>query len=86
MGIVEIVAKHRISRANHSECPSSADGYIFLEAVKDSQGRDAGFIVVSEENLKNIFNARSASADKDKFELDTGWKKYFDKWRTEGLM
>jgi len=55
---------------------------IVLEEIKHN-GRVVAYISVNEKDLEKIID-RFLKGELD--EVKSGWKKYFDKWRKEGIM
>ena len=67
------------------EIPNHLDGEVLLEEHTDEQGRVKGWITVSLDALAKIITDIKDSTKSDITEESTGYKKYFDKWRKEGI-
>jgi hypothetical protein len=103
--LVDRLRKYIITRDRYPNVPSSLDGEILLEEVRDANGNILGWITVSPEALEQILRMRDnpmlrpdvviaegrfkgrnlRTLTRDEFEELTGYKKYFDRWRREGI-
>lgn len=98
--------KYIISRKAYPHIPSTLEGEILLEEVKDESGNILGWITVSPSNLVELINMRDDKSKRpdeivpegvihqgknlrdlsaEEFEEVSGYKKYFDRWRSEGI-
>lgn len=78
------LAKYIIAsdKPEHSHIPKTLLGEILLEEVKAEDGRILGWITITPENLAT---AVDKIKKKETTEEVLGLKKYFDKWRSEGV-
>ncbi|MEM3423573.1 MAG: hypothetical protein QXE51_03315 [Nitrososphaeria archaeon] len=78
------LAKYIIAadKPEHSHIPKSLVGEVLLEEVKSEDGRILGWITITPENLAT---AVDKIKKKEAAEEALGLKKYFDKWRSEGV-
>jgi hypothetical protein len=105
MSLADKLKRYIISRDKYPDVPSSLDGEILLEEVRDAAGNILGWITVSSEALEQILRMRDnptlrpnvtipdgkykgrnlRTLTRDEFEELMGYKKYFDRWRREGI-
>jgi len=67
------------------EIPDHLHGEILLEEHLDEQGRVKGWITVNVDSLHKIIQDIKDSSKSDITAKTTEYKKYFDKWKKEGI-
>ncbi len=83
------------NKPEYAHIPKSLEGEVLLEEVKDENGAIKGWITATLGAVNAIVRARDNPTERDtamksmtadQFLEATGWKKYFQKWASEGIM
>lgn len=88
------LSKYLIDETTFPNIPASLKGEILLAIAVDENGIERGWITVKPDALLQIILQRDTpslrpselkSLTVDQFLTQTGWKKYLDKWSSEGV-